>query len=261
MHSNHPLAKSIVSEIEKQHSKPEVMPFSHIEEVKGAGFNGKDLKGNEWKLGSYRFVNPSINNDFDIYLNKNGKTVAALSLKDELNEQAVGLIQQLKSAGIKTVLISGDKKVKCVSVAAQTGIEEVYSEQLPADKAALIRQMKQEGTVAMAGDGINDAGALAEADVSISFSEASAVAMQCAGIILLRKHQLNDLLLAYHLSKSTIKTIKQNFFWAFFYNVLAIPVAAAGYLAPIVASLSMAFSDVIVIGNYLLLRYFKSPEK
>lgn len=259
--SNHPLAKSIVREIEEKFSKPDVLPFSSIEEVKGAGITGKDLSGNEWKLGSNRFVNPEMENTFDIYLSKNGKTMAAISMTDELNEQAVEVIRQFKSAGIKTVLISGDKKEKCEAVARQTGIEEVYSSRLPHEKAAIIQHLKKQGTVAMAGDGINDAGALAESDVSISFSEASAIAMQSAHIILLRKHQLNDLLLAYRLSKSTIKTIKQNLFWAFFYNVLAIPVAAAGYLAPIVASLSMAFSDVIVIGNSLMLRFVKSPEK
>lgn len=261
LQSNHPLAQSIVSEIEKKFSKPEVLPFTTIEEIKGAGIIGKDISGNEWKLGSYRFMSLEIENNFDIYLSKNGKTVAAISMTDELNEQAAEVIRQLKSAGIKTVLISGDKKEKCEAVAKQTGIEEVYSSRLPHEKAAIVQQLKEQGTVAMAGDGINDAGALAEADVSISYSQASAIAMQSAHIILLRKHQLNDLLLAYQLSKSTIKTIKQNLFWAFFYNVLAIPVAAAGFLAPIVASLSMAFSDVIVIGNSLMLRFVKSPEK
>lgn len=261
LQSNHPLAKSIVSEIEKKFSKPEVLPFSNVEEVKGAGISGKDVAGNLWKLGSYRFTNAETDNTFDIYLSKNGKTVAALSMTDKLNEQAIGLIQKLKSAGIKTVLISGDKKEKCEAVAEQTGIEEVYSEQLPHEKAEIIDQLKKGGTIAMTGDGINDAGALAAADVSISFSEASAIAMQSADIILLRKHQLNDLLLAYRLSQSTLRTIKQNLFWAFFYNVLAIPIAAAGYLMPIVAALSMAFSDVIVIGNSLMLRYIKSPEK
>lgn len=258
--SNHPLAKSVVSEIEKRFGKPEVLPFNSIEEIKGAGITGKDRTGNEWKLGSYRFINPDIDNRFDIYVSKNGKTIAALTLSDKINEQASEVIQQLKLSGIKTVLISGDKKEKCDTVAFQTGIEEVYSEQLPHEKAAIINRLKQSGTVAMVGDGINDAGALAVADVSVSFSDASAIAMQSANIILLRKNQLMDLLLAHRLSKSTIKTIKQNLFWAFFYNVLAIPVAAAGYLAPIVASLSMAFSDVIVIGNSLLLRYIKSPE-
>lgn len=258
--SNHPLAKSVVSEIEKRFGKPEVLPFNSIEEIKGAGITGKDRTGNEWKLGSYRFINPDIDNRFDIYVSKNGKTIAALTLSDMINEQASEVIQQLKLSGIKTVLISGDKKEKCDTVAFQTGIEEVYSEQLPHEKAAIINRLKQSGTVAMVGDGINDAGALAVADVSVSFSDASAIAMQSANIILLRKNQLMDLLLAHRLSKSTIKTIKQNLFWAFFYNVLAIPVAAAGYLAPIVASLSMAFSDVIVIGNSLLLRYIKSPE-
>lgn len=259
LQSNHPLAKSIIEGIEIKFGKPDVLAFKNIEEVKGAGITGTDFAGNEWKLGSYRFVNPATENTFDVYLSKNGKTVAALQLNDELNGQAAGVIAQLKSYGIKPVLISGDKKNKCEEVARQLGIEEVYSEQLPAEKVAVIQHLKKSGTVAMAGDGINDAGAMAVADVSVSFSDASAIAMQSAQIILLRKHQLKDLLLAYRLSRATIKTIRQNLFWAFFYNVLAIPVAAAGFLAPIVASLSMAFSDVIVIGNSLRLRFISQP--
>jgi Cu+-exporting ATPase len=259
--SNHPLARSIIREIEKMGGKPEVLPFSHIEEVRGSGITGTDISGNEWKLGSYRYVNPEIENNFDLYLSRNGKPAAAFSLTDQLNVQAKELISRLQSAGIRTVLISGDKKSKCEELAGQLGIEEVYSGQLPHEKVAVLNQLKKNGTVAMIGDGINDAGALAVADVSVSFSEASALAMQSANIILLRKHQLNDLWLAFRLSQSTLRTIKQNLFWAFFYNILAIPVAAAGYLAPIIASLSMAFSDVIVIGNSILLRYIKSPQK
>lgn len=261
LQSNHPLAKSIIKEIEQMFGKPEIHPFRTVEEIRGSGITGNDFSGNEWKLGSYRFINPETENTFDIYLNKNGKLAAALRLKDEVNEQAFGLISRLKESGIKTVLISGDKKATCESLALQLGIEEVYSEQLPHEKSEIITRLKKNGTVAMAGDGINDAGALAVADVSVSFSDASAIAMQSANIILLRKHQLLDMWLAYRLSKATLKTIKQNLFWAFFYNVLSIPVAAAGYLAPIVASLSMAFSDIIVIGNSLMLRYLKSSGK
>jgi Cu+-exporting ATPase len=253
--SSHPLARAIIREIERQYGQPEILSWSYLNEEKGAGIIARDHHSNEWKLGSYRFVNPEIENHYDIYLSCNGKPVAALNLEDEINEQAASLIQQLKKAGIKVVLISGDKREKCQWVAAQVGIDQVYSEQMPQEKVEVLNRLKQYGPVAMIGDGINDAGALSASSVAVSFSDASAIAMQSAHVILLRKHQLNDILLALKISKATIKTIRQNLFWAFFYNVLAIPVAAAGYLAPIVASLSMAFSDVIVIGNSLLLRF------
>ncbi len=153
-------------------------------------------------------------------------------------------------------MLSGDRKGKCESAAAKLGIETVYSEQLPDEKLKVIEYLQEKGLVAMVGDGINDAPALAKADVGISLSAGTSIARNSAQIILLG-NQMNQLRKAFEDGILTYKTIKQNLFWAFFYNVVAIPIAAVGLLSPMVAALTMAFSDVIVVGNSLLLRFKK----
>jgi Cu+-exporting ATPase len=133
----------------------------------------------------------------------------------------------------------------------------VYSEKLPHEKTELVSQLKKDGPVLMIGDGINDAPSLTSADVGMSFADATRIAMNSASVILLKGSAMDQIPLAVKAGRQTMKTIKQNLFWAFFYNVVAIPIAAAGMLSPMVAAFSMAFSDVVVIGNSLRLRFIK----
>ncbi len=163
------------------------------------------------------------------------------------------VITLLKANGFKTILLSGDKKEKCEQVTAALGIEEVIAEQTPEQKLEKLTYYNSIAPTAMVGDGINDAPALAKATVGISFSEASQVAMQSAQVVLMN-HGLKNLPFSLGLGKHTYITIKQNLFWAFFYNIIAIPIAAVGLLSPMIAALSMAFSDVFVIGNSILLK-------
>ena len=154
-------------------------------------------------------------------------------------------------------MLSGDKKEICEAVGRDAGIAEVHSEVLPAEKLALIEKLGKENITVMVGDGINDAPSLAKAHVGISISDSTEVAMQAAQVVLLNTKDLNELLVAIRICKKTVFTIKQNFFWAFAYNVAAIPLAAIGMLGthgPMISAFSMAFSDVIVIGNSLLLK-------
>ena len=163
-------------------------------------------------------------------------------------------IAELKKKGIRPILLSGDKQSTCKKVASELGIEEVNAEQLPQQKLEHLQRLSQQGLTAMVGDGINDAPALAKADVGISMSGATDIAIQSAQVILL-KGNLNLLPELLRISQHTVRTIKQNLFWAFFYNIVAIPFAAMGFLKPILAALAMAFSDVIVIGNSIRLRF------
>lgn len=155
--------------------------------------------------------------------------------------------------GIKPVLLSGDLKKKCEDLAAILGIEEVYAETQPHKKLEIIESIKKRGKTAMVGDGINDAPALTTSDVGISMSDSSQIAIQSAEVVLL-KNELGVIDQMLRIGKHTLLTIKQNLFWAFFYNVVAIPVAAFGFLNPMVGALTMAFSDVIVIGNSIRLK-------
>lgn len=253
--SSHPIARSIVQGLEsKYHEKNKMI----ITEQKGVGIKATDDSGNRYKLGSHKIAGDLTNDSsHNIYLIKNDKLLAAIDIEDELKTDAAATISTIKSNGITPVLLSGDTKAKCELIAQQTGISKIYSEQLPQQKLDIIQQLTTQAPTAMVGDGINDAPALAKATVGISIGNASQVAIQSAQIILLNSKSLSQLVFAHNISKHTLITIKQNLFWAFFYNVVAIPVAAFGFLNPMVGALAMAFSDVIVIGNSIRLKYKK----
>jgi Cu+-exporting ATPase len=172
---------------------------------------------------------------------------------DATRPDATRLIAQLKKMGITPVLLSGDKQSRCEKLARQTGIDAVYAEQLPADKLAVIDMYRQKGCTVMIGDGINDAPALTKADVGVAMNDASQVAIQSANVVLLNT-DLETVVKFLQISKHTLITIKQNLFWAFAYNIVAIPLAAFGFLNPMVGAFAMAFSDVVVIGNSLRLK-------
>jgi len=251
-YSSHPIAKSILNNLRNEAS---TIPLSNIEELKGLGIKGTDSSGNIFYLGSYAIAKELINDDsHTIYLLKNGKLVASLDMEDEIKANAKALISSLKKQGIKTILLSGDRIKKCKELASKLEIDKVYSEKLPEDKLKIISELSKQGTTAMVGDGINDAPALAMASVGISLGNASQIAIQSAQIILLKENDLEVVNQSLQISKHTYLTIKQNLFWAFFYNVVAIPIAAMGFLNPMVGALAMAFSDVIVIGNSIRLK-------
>ena len=169
------------------------------------------------------------------------------------------MIAKLKGQGIRTILLSGDRTQKCQELADELQMDMVYGEQLPQQKLNVIAKLGKQAPTAMVGDGINDAPALAMASVGISLGNASQIAIQSAQIILLKENDLNVINRSLQISKHTYLTIKQNLFWAFFYNVVAIPIAAMGFLNPMVGALAMAFSDVIVIGNSIRLKTKKIP--
>jgi Cu+-exporting ATPase len=158
------------------------------------------------------------------------------------------VISYFKKLKIKTILLSGDIKQKCVDVAGVLGMDEVIAEQTPQQKLQQLERLTSLSPTAMVGDGINDAPALAKASIGISMSDASQIAMQTADVVLMNSG-LKKLPLAMQLGVHTFLTIRQNLFWAFFYNVLAIPVAAVGLLTPSVAAAAMAFSDVVLLIN------------
>lgn len=245
VHSSHPIAQSLL----RHFAGSSKMNFDHVTEIKGKGISGKDATGIE-----YQIIAATANQQpFDIVVLRNDKLIAGLQLEDSIKQDAAEAIAYFNERGIETILLSGDNAKKCAQVAEATGISTVYAAKSPAEKLELVKQISSTRTVTMVGDGINDSPALESAHVGISMSNATQIAIQSAQIILLNGH-LQKLVDAHKLSRATLKTIRQNLFWAFFYNILAIPVAAIGLLSPIIAALSMAFSDVFVIGNAILLR-------
>lgn len=242
-HSSHPIAKSLCAHFQSAAK----IAFNTVEEIKGSGMRAIDTAGNEL------FIGKAENAAYDVVVLKNGTLMAGINLQDTIKAGAGEMIAYFKQKGIKTILLSGDRAENCKHIAETLQLDAYYAAQTPADKLTRIKSWRQEGFVTMVGDGINDSPALEMAHVGISMSTATQIAIQSAQIILLNGN-LSKLPEAYALSNATLRTIRQNLFWAFFYNVLAIPIAAIGLLSPIIAALSMAFSDVFVIGNAIRLR-------
>jgi Cu+-exporting ATPase len=170
--------------------------------------------------------------------------------------EAAAVISGLKSRNISTLILSGDNESKTKKVANDLGIDLYYASKLPSEKLDIISRYSNENITAMIGDGVNDAPSLTRASVGISISNASQMAVQSAQVILMNGN-LSKLLEALDISKLTVNTLKNSIFWAFSYNIVAIPLAMGGFLNPTWGALFMAFSDLIVIGNALFLNYRK----
>ncbi|MGV3598318.1 MAG: heavy metal translocating P-type ATPase [Bacteroidota bacterium] len=255
--SNHPIAKSIVEDYKDWNWRK--MEFMKVVEIKGKGIMAEDATGIVYRLGSRDFVDDNtgdIKHEADIFLSYNKMVVASFDIEDQVRPEAKTVIEFLNNKGIRTLMLSGDNEKKCRFVAERLGLKEFYHSQLPEDKLNKLKELSQQGKLAMVGDGINDAPALTQADIGITLSNATDAARQSANIVLIG-NQLDKLVAAYHIGTKTYSTIKQNLLWALAYNVVAIPLAAMGYLSPMLGALSMAFSDVVVIGNSLRLKWRK----
>ncbi len=258
--SSHPIARSLVAELAPRVSGSNHL-FEWVDEQRGLGLVAKGTDGHTYRLGSAALVAQSGSKlpvGYSIYLLQDATLIAALRIEDELKPDAMSVVRWLKAHDRKPILLSGDRREKVEAIARQLGIEEWYAEQLPEQKLQLIEQLSAQQPTAMVGDGINDAPALARATVGVSLSDGSNAAIESAQIVLL-KGQLRHLVSAIQLAELTLRTIKENLFWAFAYNVVAIPIAAMGYLNPMWGALFMAFSDVVVIGNSIRLRKRTPP--
>ena len=202
-----------------------------------------------------------------ISLQKDGKTVMILAknkeilgliaVADVIKESSIEAVRILKSLGKEVIMVTGDNKRTAEAIAKQAGIERVFAEVLPEDKAKLVREIQQENRkVGMVGDGINDAPALAQAEIGFAVASGTDVSIETANVTLMRS-DLTQVVDAIELSGATLKIIKQNLLWAFFFNIIAIPVAAIGLLVPMIAAAAMAFSSVFVVTNSLRLKRFK----
>lgn len=267
--SEHPLADAIVSKARQQGlSLPKVDKFDSIQ---GKGVVA-EVAGNTYLIGNAQLLRDhgvehsqeavpfAQQGKTAIYIAQSKDLVGLIAVADTLKPETKETIKQLQQLGLRLIILTGDNKATAKAIAEQVGISEFKAEVLPEDKTDVVKELQQEGVVAMLGDGVNDAPALAQADVGIAMGTGTDVAIESAGIILL-KGDLSKLLKAIKLSHRTLTTIKQNLFWAFFYNVVGIPIAA-GLLYPIwgvllnpaIAGIAMGLSSVSVVLNSLRLK-------
>jgi Cu+-exporting ATPase len=248
-YSNHPIAKSITREWHQKNP----LSWQKVEEVKGLGMKAVTKSGDTYWAGSYKVAAHLTTDDtHNVYIVHNDQFLGWIDVRDTVRPEAASVIRWLHDQGIRTVLLSGDRKERCLQLASELNIPEVLAEQTPEQKLQQVSRLNDEMPSAMVGDGINDAPALARATVGIAMSDASQLAMQTADVVLMNQG-LAHLPTALGLGRSTFATIRGNLFWAFFYNVIAIPVAAFGWLTPAVAAIAMGFSDVILAANSLRL--------
>jgi Cu+-exporting ATPase len=275
--SEHPLAKAVVLKAAERGISPLIA--GEVKALVGRGITAV-INGQTLLLGSTRLMHEQAMAFGDSLptataLEQEGHTVSwlaavgpkprilgLLAFRDVAKSTSLAAMQSLFERGINVVMISGDNRLAAQFIAKDLGITDVIAEVLPEDKASVILELKQKttGLVAMVGDGINDAPALAAADVGIAMGSGTDVAIQAAGITLMRSDPqlIGD---ALEISHKTYRKIKQNLFWAFAYNVVGIPLAAMGLLSPIIAGAAMAFSSVSVVGNALLLRRWQPSRK
>lgn len=255
-HSSHPIARALVQETAKMLNGVQV-ELNHIQEEKGRGVNASDSKGNTYKIGSASWLKQeSDSSTASVWLTENDVPLAAIELDDQLKPDARNLMDFLQKEGIQPIILSGDTPEKTREVAMALNIRQWYAAQQPAEKLERISDFSSQMPTAMIGDGINDAPALSRATVGVSLSNASEAAIQSAQIVLLHGN-LGRLREALLITRHTVRTIRQNLFWAFAYNVVAIPLAAFGMLNPMWGAFFMAFSDIVVIGNSIRLKYKK----
>lgn len=268
-HSQHPISRAIANGISSTGNR-----IQESREVHGAGVQGSvlvDGRPVETRLGAVRWLVESgvqldAGQEFVQKWTSQGATVSGFSIgtelqalfaiRDSLKPGSARVIQELKNQNLELFLITGDNRATALAIAAQLGIEpeQVVAEVRPEQKAGIVKQFQDAGRrIAFVGDGINDAPALRQADLGIAVSRASDIAREAADIVLLNS-EIEAVPASIALARATLRTIKQNLFWAFFYNAAAIPLAALGFMSPILCAAAMGFSDLIVIGNALRLR-------
>ncbi|SHK22443.1 heavy metal translocating P-type ATPase [Alicyclobacillus tolerans] len=266
--SDHPLAQAVV-----QYAKDQGIDFGHAEKAKiipGRGIAG-EWNGVSILIGNAQLMEDEQVQGFQIHpilqLEKEAKTVICVSVNghfqgfigiaDTLKPEAKSTIEALQKLGIDVWMLTGDNEQTANAVARQLGIQQVMAGILPGEKAQKVLELKEQGrVVAMVGDGINDSPALAAADIGMAMGNGADVALETADIALMTSN-LEAVVLAIQLSRLTMRKIRQNLFWAFFYNMLGVPLAALGILSPIIAGAAMALSSVSVVTNSLLLRRAK----
>ena len=278
--SEHPLAKAITGRVEsevEQSEREKLTEVSDFQAVPGNGLSGKIggaevLGGNLNYIGQYSEVSEEMKRQAEhlseqgktpLFFSQNGTFMGIIAVADVIKEDSPRAVKELQNMGIHVVMLTGDNERTAKAIGAQAGVDEVIAGVLPDGKESVIRSLKEQGRVAMVGDGINDAPALTRADIGIAIGAGTDVAIDAADVVLM-KSRLSDVPAAIRLSRATLKNIHENLFWAFFYNVIGIPLAAGVWipifgwtLNPMFGAAAMSLSSFCVVTNALRLNLFK----
>ena len=262
--SEHPFAKAILAYAEGM-ARPAATDFetlpgkgvaAAIDGVRYYGGNGRLMQELGISVPEYPALT-SCGKTPLYFASESGQYLGAIAAADVLKADSAQAVKDMQALGLQVVMLTGDQEKTAKAIAASAGIHRVIADVLPGDKAAAVKQLQQEGhRVLMVGDGINDAPALVTADVGMAIGAGTDIAMESADVVLMR-NSLSGVCSAVELSKATIRNIKQNLFWAFFYNSLGFPIAASGLLSPMIGAAAMSLSSVFVVTNALRLRFFK----
>ena len=278
--SEHPLAKAITGRVEsevEQSEREKLTEVSDFQAVPGNGLSGKIggaevLGGNLNYIGQYSEVSEEMKRQAEhlseqgktpLFFSQNGTFMGIIAVADVIKEDSPRAVKELQNMGIHVVMLTGDNERTAKAIGAQAGVDEVIAGVLPEGKESVIRRLKTKGKVAMVGDGINDAPALTRADMGIAIGAGTDIAIDAADVVLM-KSRLSDVPAAIRMSRATLRNIHENLFWAFFYNVIGIPLAAGIWyplfglkLNPMFGAAAMSLSSFCVVTNALRLNLFK----
>ena len=276
--SEHPLAKAIVNRAQELNLTADNIQDFRI--YAGGGvvglFNGKRLCGGNFKfISEYVCLdndtidickNLSLQGKTPLYFAYDGKLIGIIAVADEIKKDSAFAITELKKLGFSVMMLTGDNQITADIIGKMVGVDETYHSLLPDGKAEIVNELKKQGNVIMVGDGINDALSLTSADIGVAIGQGTDVAIDAADVVLM-KNDLTSVVNAIALSKNVMKNIKQNLFWAFFYNMICIPLAAGVFtslfnwtLNPMIGAAAMSLSSIFVVSNALRLNFFKPKQ-
>ena len=269
--SEHPIARAIVKKAQEE--KIELEEMKKFKAIPGFGVEGITQNGDKYLIGNKKLMtenNIKINNEQDeknlvnqgnsiLFVSLNNELIALIGVKDILKENVIDVIQKLKNRNIDIVMLTGDNEKTAEIIAKEIGINKVISNVTPKEKSEQIKKLKEKGLVMMCGDGINDSVSLVTADIGVSVSSGTDIAMDSSQVVLMNDNleKIDDLI---EISRKTIRNIKQNLFWAFFYNICMIPIACGVLqpfgitMNPMIAAFAMTISSLTVVLNALRLR-------
>jgi Cu+-exporting ATPase len=264
--SDHPVSKGVLSHLESHHENLKCLQLENIKTIQAKGveanFQGQKLIGGNAAFMQSSGISVDEKSEYTLfYFAVDNILVARYELSDTIREGAADAIKKIKEMGIRVVMLTGDNERSAQRVAESVGINEYYAKLLPDEKAKKIQEFHDQGEIiVMAGDGINDTIALASSDIAIAMGNGADVAISVSDVVLLDESP-ETLYESFKLSKRTFKAVKENLYFSLLYNVVAVPLAVAGFVNPLVAALSMSLSSLVVVGNSLRMKLMKFGTK